>query len=71
MPLSFSQLSNEYDCAITNQKFVIGRYREKLNKAQKEKNFKEVKRLNSLLRILYEEKSELEERAVGIKEYIS
>ena len=67
---SFNELFDEYERSIVCQKNVISRYREKLKKAHKERNFKEIKRLNSLLRILYEEKSELEERAIGLKDYI-
>lgn len=70
MMRSFNELFDEYEKSIICQKNIIGKYREKLKKAQTERNFKEVKRLNSLLRVLYEEKSELEERAIGLKDYI-
>ena len=33
-------------------------------------NAGEVQRLNKVLRVLYEEKSELEERAQGLREYL-
>ena len=69
--MTYKELSIEYEASILIQKQVIGSYREKLNAAQERHDYKEIKRLNSLLKILYEEKSELEERAVGIKEYIS
>ena len=69
--MTFEELSREYEVSISVQKKAINLYREKLCKAHETHDFKEIKRLNSVLRILYEEKSELEERAVGIKEYIS
>lgn len=68
---SFPELYEEYENSIVIQKDVIGRYRKKLNSARRSCNFKEVKRLNSLLLILYDEKSELEERANSLKSYIS
>ena len=69
--MTFEELSKEYEVSISVQKKAINSYREKLNKAHECHDFKEIKRLNSVLKILYEEKSELEERAVGIREYLS
>lgn len=68
---TFEELYEEYGKSIAVQKRVIERYREQLFAARKKSNFKEIKRLNSLLCVLYEEKSELEERARGISDYIS
>ena len=67
---SYASLSAQYTHCIAVQKDVIARYRARLQRAQKSFNMAEVQRLNALLRILYEEKSELEERAVGLREYL-
>lgn len=68
---TFEELYEEYGNSIAVQKRVIQRYLKQLASARKTSNFKEIKRLNSLLCVLYEEKSELEERAAGIFDYIS
>lgn len=68
---SFTELYEEYNRSIAVQKTVIGNYRKKLSDATKKSNFGEVKRLNGILCVLYEEKSELEERAAEIEKYIS
>ena len=67
---SFRALYAQYTHCIAVQKDVIARYRARLHRAQQSFNMAEVQRLNALLRILYEEKSELEERAVGLREYL-
>lgn len=69
--MTLMELSKEYEVSILNQKRVIALYRDKLNEAQSKFNYKEVKRLNTLLKVLYDEKSELEEMAVEIKKYLS
>ena len=69
MNLSLQELGKEYDHSIKVQKDVIEKYRKKLNEAQKSYNFKEVNRLNRLLKILYDEKSELEELSNSLKSY--
>lgn len=68
---TFEELSREYEKSIVIQTKVIQGNLDKLKNARKSLNFKEIKRLNSLLCVLYEEKSELEERAHQLKEYIS
>ena len=68
---SFAELYDEYNRSIAHQKEVIGSYRKKLLLESKKSNIKEVKRLNGILYVLYEEKSELEERAAEIGKYIS
>ena len=68
---SFSNLYAQYNHCIDVQKDVIARNRSRLQRAQAAYNMAEVQRLNALLRILYEEKSELEERANGLREYLS
>lgn len=67
---SMEQLQQEYENSIKVQQAVIDKNREKLNKARKQCNFKEVQRLNSLLKTLYDEKWELEERATEIRRYL-
>ena len=67
---SFRNLYVQYNHCIEVQKNVIARYRARLHHAQQSFNMAEVQRLNALLRILYEEKSELEERANGLREYL-
>lgn len=67
---SYATLYAQYTHCIAVQKDVIARYRARLQRAQQSFNMAEVQRLNALLRILYEEKSELEERAVGLREYL-
>lgn len=66
---SLKELSNEYEHSIVVQREVIESYRARLKVARDNSNFKEIKRLNTMLRILYEEKSELEERAHQLKQY--
>lgn len=68
---SFEELYEEYGNSIAVQKRVIENYRKHLAAARKKSDFKEIKRLNSILFVLYEEKSELEERAGEIHRYIS
>ena len=67
---TFDELYAEYQKAIEVQKTVIGRYRRELLEAIKKTDMSEVKRLNSILCVLYEEKSELEEHAAEIGKYI-
>ncbi|MCM1545184.1 MAG: hypothetical protein NC110_07795 [Ruminococcus sp.] len=68
---TLEELSRDYEKSISVQTRVIQGNLDKLKKARASSNFKEIKRLNSLLCVLYEEKSELEERAHELKEYIS
>lgn len=69
MNLSLQELGNEYEKSIEVQKKIIENAREKLHKARKAGNFREMKRLNTVLKILYDEKSELEEKAHKLKNY--
>ncbi len=71
MNTSLEQLSKEYEHSIKIQKEVIEINRKKLLQAQKNGNYKEIKRLTLLLRVLYDEKSELEEKANKLKHYYS
>lgn len=71
MSVDYEKIYMQYNEAIEIQKSVIKRKRELLNKAKKEADYAEIKRLNSLLLLLYEEKNELEERADGLRDYIS
>ncbi|MBQ8029119.1 MAG: hypothetical protein IJ262_06905 [Clostridia bacterium] len=67
----FKKLYQEYEEAILIQEDIIRKNRDRLKAARIANNLKEVKRLNGLLLILYEEKSELEERATQLREYLS
>jgi hypothetical protein len=60
----------QYEHCIAVQKRVIDRNRRRLWQALHAANAGEVQRLNKVLRVLYEEKSELEERAQGLREYL-
>ena len=60
----------QYEDCIRVQKRVIERNRSRLRLALRSCNASEVQRLNKVLRVLYEEKSELEERAQGLREYL-
>ena len=71
MANSLSELSVTYEKSIAVQQGVIDSTRKKLKEAYAEYNFKEVERLNSLLRILYDEKNELEMSAYEIKKYLN
>lgn len=68
---TYEKMFNEYQQAIVFQTNIIKERREELSKAHQNNNRKEIKRLNSLLLVLYDEKNELEERAVGLRQYIS
>ena len=56
MTNSLSELSATYEKSIALQQEIIDKTRLKLKKASAEFNFKEIERLNSLLRVLYDEK---------------
>ena len=65
------ELGNTYESCIEIQQKVINSYRKKLNEATKAYNYKELQRLNALLKVLYEEKEELEIAAHSIGKYCS
>ncbi len=65
------ELSKTYEECISVQDKVIASYRKKLNEAHKKFNMKEVARLNSLIRVLYEERMELQLSAHQMKKYLS
>ncbi len=71
MTNSLSELSATYEKSIALQQEIIDKTRLKLKKASAEFNFKEIERLNSLLRVLYDEKSELELSAYEMKKYLN
>ena len=68
---TLEKLCTEYEASIKVQKEIIRKNRERLLQAQKKHNYKEVQRLNTLLKVLYEEKWELEEKAVEMRKYLS
>ena len=71
MENELSSLGNTYEECIAVQEKVITNYRLKLNEARSKYNMKEIQRLNSLLRILYDEKMELQMTAHQIQKYLS
>lgn len=71
MGKTLRDLSNTYEDCIAVQEQVIERYRKQLREAHKSYNMKEVQRLNSLLRVLYDEKMELQMTAHEINRYCS
>lgn len=64
-------LYREYKKSLFIQKEIIKNFTDKLNSARAEYDIKEVRRLKSILRILYEEKNELEEKIHQLRGYIS
>ena len=71
MNRTLQDLANEYDDSIKVQQKVIEINRKKLLQAQKQGTYKEVKRLSTLLHILYDEKSDLEKKANRLRNYYS
>lgn len=65
----YQNMLGEYQHAIKVQNSIIEKNNQRLKKARNENNFKEIKRLCSLLTVLYEERSELVERANGLRKY--
>ncbi len=68
---SLNDLAKEYDRSVEIQKQAIETNRKKLFLARKKGDFGEMRRLSSLLRVLYDEKSELEEKANTLRNYYS
>lgn len=68
---TFGELYNDYLSSLRVQKSVIARYRLLLAGAAGNSDMEEVRRLNSILNVLYQEKTELEESAAQIKSYLS
>ncbi|MBE6785574.1 MAG: hypothetical protein E7538_04975 [Ruminococcaceae bacterium] len=69
MRTSLEELYTQYELSIEKQKKTIEENRIKLKDAHLRHNLGEVERLNRLLRLLYEEKLELEGAAIDIREY--
>ncbi len=65
------ELYKIYADSVTVQKKVIDETTLKLLQAKNAHNISEIKRLNTLLRLLYEEKWELEEKKRQLKSYIT
>ena len=63
-------LYNEYEKSLQIQKDIIKSNTDKLKKARESYNYKEVRRLKALLKMLYEEKWELEEKTHLLKGYL-
>lgn len=71
MNTTLADLAKEYDHSVAIQKEVIEINRQKLKQARIKGNYNEVKRLTTLLQILYDEKSELEDKANRLRNYYS
>lgn len=65
------ELFNVYNNSVAVQIKVIAATRERLKLARKVHNISEAKRLETLLKVLYDEKTELEEKRRQIKEYLT
>ena len=63
------KLKRTYEESIFVQKDVIAKNRERLNHAEKNNDFAEMRRLRHLLNILYDEKCELEYLYKSLNEY--
>ncbi len=68
---SLIQLYNQYEQSIIIQGEVIETYKEKLKKARQQKNPAEIERLQKLLKILSDEKHELQTASIEMKRYLS
>ena len=68
--LSFRDLCLQYEQCLEQQERVIARNRCRLQRAERDCDHLEVRRLNALLRVLYEERSELQERTDELREYL-
>lgn len=66
---SIKELKETYDNCIEVQKNVISINRAKLNKAEKRRDYEEMRRLRHVLNILYDEKTELEYLAMSLSKY--
>lgn len=71
MANSLSELSKTYEKSIALQQEIIERYRQRLNRAKTELNFKEMQRLTTLIKMLNDEKKDLEVSAYELKKYLS
>lgn len=65
------ELKATYDNCILVQKQVIDINRKKLLKAEKRRDYEEMRRLRHVLNILYDEKTELEYLALSLSKYVA
>ncbi|MGN0444593.1 MAG: hypothetical protein ACI4F5_08280 [Acutalibacteraceae bacterium] len=63
------ELKATYDNCIRVQNDVISINRKKLGKAEKNRDYEEMRRLRHVLNILYDEKTELEYLALSLSKY--
>lgn len=68
---NYEEIFMQYTNALELHKKVIEKKRKQLNQARRKADYAEVKRLNSLLNLLYQEKCELEESTNGLKKYLN
>lgn len=71
MRTSLEELHAQYESSIALQKKTIEENRRKLQLARQKHNLGEIARLNKLLHLLYEEKLEMEDAAISLREYFS
>ncbi len=64
------KLYSEYRNSLKIQNEIIRSNLEQLRTAKSNFNYKEVRRLSSILRILYDEKRELEEKSLLLRDYL-
>lgn len=67
---SYETLVQDYADAIAIQQRAINAVRKRLIVAQRGFDFKEIQKRNAQLRILYDEKAELQERAAELQNYV-
>ncbi len=67
--MSIEELYQQYETAIEKQKKIIEEYRIRLGKARKANDLGRIAILNRHLKLLYEEKLEMEGHAISLREY--
>ena len=68
--MSIEELYLQYEDAIEKQKKIIDEYRVRLNKARKANDLGKIAILNRYIKLLYEEKLEMEGHAISLREYL-
>ena len=71
MRTSLEELYSQYEHSIELQKKTIEENRNRLKQAHLRHNLGEVARLNKLLKLLYEEKLEMEGATISMREYFN
>lgn len=66
---NLKELKATYDNCIKVQNDVISKNRLRLHRAEKSRDYEEMRRLRHVLNILYDEKTELEYLALSLSKY--